>query len=112
MVVSNDEESIQESETNQAEGQIDPGDNENGHIDQTVENTEAATDYTDVNAEKWRVEYYQNCPTYVIHVNQPIAVYKNAPNDVYGHDLSDKSPLILIDSGESLSVAGKKWMQW
>lgn len=72
---------------------------------------DGSVDQPGADAEEWWSGYYKNWPTYVIHVFQPGAIYKNAQQNVNGRDLSDKSPLVFIDSGASLSVAGEKWLQ-
>lgn len=65
-----------------------------------------------VDAEEWRSGYYQICPTYASHVCQPDAAYENAQKNANGHQLSGKSPLVLIGSGASLFADGGEWFQW
>ena len=81
-------------------------------VDPPAEGSDGTTIAPGAGADEWWSEYFQNCPTYVIQVCQPVTVYKNSQLGINGHSLSEKSPLILIDSGASLSVAGKRWLQW
>ena len=60
----------------------------------------------------WWADYYANCPTYVMHVSAPAQIYRNATQEINDREINEQSPLMLIDSGSSLSVAGKKWMTW
>ena len=91
---------------------IDTIEEEGGKSEPIAEEVGESIDPTGLDAEEWWSGYYQNCPTYVIHVYQPETVYKNTQRNANGRDRRDKSPLILIGSGSSLSVAGQKWLRW
>ena len=62
---------------------------------------------------KLRSEYYKGANDHVIHMVTETVAYKTETiNAINGHGLDRESPLILIDSGASRSVCGRKWAEW
>ena len=70
---------------------------------------ESPESYDDVDG--WWEQYYTvgDAPTMVCTT---ISTYKTENHKLNGHDLNDKSPLMLLDSGAALTVTGEKWLQW
>ena len=64
-----------------------------------------------LDAEAWWSQWYSDYdyPTYVCTT---MTTYKTSSQRLNGHLLSDESPLMLLDSGASLSVAGQPWLDW
>ena len=55
----------------------------------------------------WRRQFYNQSDSRTSLVCTTVAAYKASANRRNGHELHDKSPLMLLDSGASVSVAGK-----
>ena len=78
------------------------------------ENTPAYSGEIPGSSDSWRVRYYSDydyltfvCATAV----STVCAYKTAMLKINGHDLRNKSPLALLRSGASISVAVEKWLE-
>ena len=80
--------------------------------DYTAEETFVETDlYHGTETDDWWAQYYQEYE-YSTLVCNAVSTYKATAQQLNGHDLNEQSPLILLDSGASNSVAGQKWLAW
>ena len=58
-----------------------------------------------------RPQYYV-APTQTTYVCTTVDTYKSTGSKLNGHGLNDQSPLMLLDSGASITVAGQGCLKW
>ena len=66
---------------------------------------------TQESLDDWRPKFYAD-DVYPAYVCTTMRTKKSSVQKLNGHDLHEKSPLILLDSGASITVAGQKWLHW
>ena len=59
----------------------------------------------------WWSQFYAY-DTYPNYARTTVRTYKSSVQKLNGHELNEKSPLILLDSGASITEAGQKWLKW
>ena len=85
-----------------SESPIDPN-----PVEEWIDETGSAEEVDDW----WWSQYYVD-GAHQSYVCAAFPTYKMSVQELNGHELSDKSPLILLDSGASITVAGEKWLSW
>ena len=62
---------------------------------------------------KLRADFYKGTINHAIHmVTEMVAYTTDTTKEINGHGLGREAPLMLIDSGASRSVCGRKWAEW
>ena len=76
------------------------------------EGKEFDDDKTEQEMYKLRAEYYKARENTIPIVSTVIQYEEEVIKNINGHGVARDSPSILIDSGDSRSVCGRKWVDW